>query len=141
MVKVCPGCRATCMGGRLCKHCGHELTDVGDRSKKDDVAGLGIAIRALYAARAAMVMSCAGFVFGAAFALLFVREAYAANRTTAGFAGWWALAIVVLVGSWWGMTRLGKLHYDMTLARNKRETGLTGAENDFFPDGEYDHST
>lgn len=141
MVKVCPGCRATCMGGRLCNHCGELLTDVGDRSKKQDVEGLGIAIRALYAARAAMVLSCAGFVFGAAFALLFVREAFAADRSTAGAAMWWALAAAVLAGFWWGMTRLGKLHYDRTLAANKRGTGLTGAENDFFPDGDYDHST
>lgn len=129
------------MGGRLCNRCGELLTDVGDRSKKRDVEGLGIAIRALYAARAAMVLSCAGFVFGAAFALLFVREAFAAGRTAPGKALWWGLAALVLAGSWWGMTRLGKLHYDMTLARNKRQTGSTGAENDFFPDGEYDHST
>jgi hypothetical protein len=80
-------------------------------------------------------------VFGAAFGLLFVREAYAADRGTAGFVLWWSLGIAVLAGSWWGMTRLGKLHFDRVLARNKRETGLTGAENDFFPDGEYDHST
>ena len=52
------------MGGLHSKRCGAVLTDIGDRSKRDDVAGVGISIRALYAARAAMVLSCAGFLFG-----------------------------------------------------------------------------
>ena len=129
------------MGGRLCKQCGGVLTDVGDRSKRDDVEGLGIAIRALYAARAAMVLSCAGFVFGAAFALVFVREGFAADRGVPGRLLWWSIAAIVFVGSWWGLTRLGKLHYDRTLAANKVSTGRTGAEEDFFPSGEHDFST
>lgn len=141
MVKVCPACRATCMGGRNCKHCGAALVDVGDRSHRAEVAGLGIAIRALYAARAAMVLSCAGFLFGAALALMLVREGFAIDRGPAGRAFWWTLAAVAFAGTWWGMTRLGKLHYDRTLAANRAAAGLTGAEEDFFPGGDYDHST
>ena len=141
MVKVCPDCRATCMGGRLCKHCGGVLTDVGDRSKRDDAEGLGIAIRALYAARAAMVLSCAGFLFGAAIALMFVREGFARDASTLTRALWWTVAAAAFAGTWWGMTRLGKLHYDRTLASNRAAAGLTGAEEDFFPGGDYDHST
>jgi hypothetical protein len=140
MVKVCPDCRATCMGGQLCKRCGGVLTDVGDRSKREDVAGLGISIRALYAARAAMVLSCAGFLFGAMFSLAFDRRSFGAGGPIErGF--WWLCAAAVFGLVWWGMTRLGKFHFDRTLAANRERTGLSGAEDDFFPDGEYDHST
>ena len=129
------------MGGRLCNHCGAPLTDVGDRTKRDDVEGLGIAIRALYAARAAMVLSCAGFLFGAAIALIVVREGFAAGNGALARGAWWTAAALTFAGTWWGMTRLGKLHYDRTLASNRASTGKTGAEEDFFPGGEYDHST
>jgi len=139
MIKVCPECRATCMGGRLCARCGARLTDVADRTRREDVAGVGISIRALYAARAAMVLCCAGFLFGAMFGLMFVRRAFGAGSSAERW-GWYALGALVFAGVWWGMTRIGKLHYDRTLAANREQTGLTGAEQDFFPEG-YDHST
>src|SRR6266480_989484 len=78
-MKVCPACRGTCMGGKYCKRCGALLTDIGDRSKRDDVAGVGISIRALYAARAAMVLSSAGFLFGAAIGLMLFRRSFGAT--------------------------------------------------------------
>lgn len=140
MVKVCPDCRATCMGGLHCKRCGGVLTDVGDRTKRDDVEGLGISIRALYAARAAMVLSCAGFLFGAMLGLGVVRQAFGADVTSAARVVWSIAAVAVFGGFWWAMTRLGKAHYDRTLAANRAAVGLTGAEEDFFPAG-YDHST
>ena len=140
MVKVCPDCRATCMGGLHCKRCGGVLTDVGDRSKREDVEGLGISIRALYAARAAMVLSCAGFLFGAMLGLGVVRQAFAAGVSSPAKAAWCAAALAVFGSFWWSMTRLGKAHYDRTLAANRAAAGLTGAEEDFFPAG-YDHST
>ncbi len=139
MIKVCPECRATCMGGRQCARCGARLTDVADRTRREDVAGVGISIRALYAARAAMVLFCAGFLFGAMFGLMFVRRAFGAHSTTERL-GWYAIAALVFAGVWWGMAKVGKLHYDRTLAANRVQTGLTGAEHDFFPEG-YDHST
>lgn len=142
MVKVCsnPECHATCMGGRLCKICGAMLTDVGDRSRREDVRGVGIAIRALYAARAAMVLSCGGFLAGAMIGLMFVREAVGATSIPAR-GGWIGVALLAFAAIWWGATRLGKLHYDRVLAANLAATGMTGAEHDFFPDGEGDFST
>ena len=135
MMKVCPACRATCMGGLLCKRCGATLTDIGDRTKRDDVAGVGISIRALYAARAAMVLSCAGFLFGAAIGLMLFRRSFGATgMLQRGL--WDALAIGVFSAIWWGLTRAGKLHFDRTLLANRVATGLSGAEHDFFPDGD-----
>lgn len=139
MVKVCPGCRATFMGGLHCQRCGEKLTDVGDRTKREDVVGLGISIRALYAARAAMVLSCAGFLFGAMFGLMFVRRAFGPD-VPVGRWFWYLLGAVIFLAVWRGLTRLGKFHYDRTLAMNRENTGRTGAEADFF-DGEFDHST
>ncbi len=135
MMKVCPACRGTCMGGLHCKRCGAVLTDIGDRSKRDDVAGVGISIRALYAARAAMVLSCAGFLFGAALGLAIFRQSFGAG-TAAARIGWDFLAAASFAIVWWGSTRLGKLHFDRTLAGNRASTGLSGAEHDFFPDGD-----
>ena len=134
MMKVCPDCRGTCMGGLHCKRCGGLLTDIGDRSKRDDVAGVGISIRALYAARAAMVLSCAGFLFGAALGLSIFRQSFAAHGIERGL--WDLLAIAGFAFVWWGMTRVGRLHFDRTLASNRATTGLSGAEHDFFPDGD-----
>ena len=127
------------MGGRFCRLCGAPLTDVGDRARREDVRGLGIAIRALYAARAAMVLSCAGFLFGAMLASGIVRRGFGVGGGARAF--WWTLAVAVFAFAWWGATRLGKLHYDRVLAANRAATGLSGAENDFFPDGEGDFST
>ena len=135
MMKVCPECRATCMGGQFCRRCGAALTDIGDRTKRDDVVGVGISIRALYAARAAMVLSCAGFLFGAALGLGVFRQSFG-TRVVWERAAWDLLAVASFAGVWWGMTRLGKLHFERTLAFNRTATGLTGAETDFFPDGD-----
>lgn len=127
------------MGGRLCRLCGAPLTDVGDRARREDVKGVGIAIRALYAARAAMVLSCAGFLFGAMISAGVVRKGFGAAGLARGL--WWIGAVALFAFVWWGATRLGKLHYDRVLAANRAATGLSGAENDFFPDGEGDFST
>ncbi len=139
MIKVCPDCRATCMGGRLCKRCGATLTDVADRDRREDVAGVGISIRALYAARAAMVLSCFGFLAGSAFGLLLFRRSF--GEEGLAVAAWRLAAIGGFALVWWGMTRVGRLHFDRTLASNRERTGLTGAEHDFFPEGEHDLST
>lgn len=123
------------MGGQYCRRCGALLTDIGDRGKRADVVGVGISVRALYAARAAMVLSCAGFLFGAALGLAVFRQSF--GTRVLGLRILWDLgAVAAFAGVWWGMTRLGKLHFDRTLALNQTATGLTGAEHDFFPDGD-----
>ena len=139
MVRVCPECQNTALGGKLCKVCGAELVDVADRAQRAAIRGVGVSIRALYAARAAMMLFWMGFVFGLMVSLGFLRRAFGAAgalEVTAWVLGGVAAWAVVWGGFWW----VGNLHYRRTLAANKAATGLTGAEERFFG-GESDIST
>lgn len=139
MVRVCPACKNTALGGKHCKVCGAELVDAGDRAQRGHLEGVGVSIRALYAARAAMMLFWMGFVFGLMVSLGFLRRAFGAGNAfevtvwvLAGVASW---AVV-----WGGFWLIGNFHYRRTLAANKAATGLTGAEERFFG-GESDIST
>ena len=107
------------------------MIDAGDRSQREALLGVGISIRALYAARAAMVLFWMGFVFGIMFSLGFVRRSFGAE-TALETGMWWVAALagwMVVWGAFWG---IGNLHYRRVLAANKQATGLTGAEERFF---------
>lgn len=127
------------MGGQVCKRCGAPMVDAADRSAREHLEGVGISIRALYAARTAMVLFWAGFFFGAMFSMGFVRQAFGAE-TLLGQCVWAVSALAAWAIVWGGFWKIGSLHYKRVLVSNKLATGLTGAEHDFF-DGEHDHST
>ncbi len=79
MLKICPSCRRTFSGGRLCLHCENvALLDVADpavRRAHLREGELRTTIRTYYMARSAMQMLFFGILGGLTFAALFVRKA------------------------------------------------------------------
>jgi hypothetical protein len=81
VLKICPRCKRTFSGGRLCLHCGDEvaLLDVADpavrRAHLRSDGELKVTIRTYYGARSAMLMLFVGILFGMAFAVAMLRKA------------------------------------------------------------------
>jgi len=102
VLKICPQCRRTFSGGRLCLSCSDEvaLLDVADpavrRAHLRSDGELKVTIRTYYGARSAMLMLFVGILFGLAFALALLRKA----SSLAGTDRWSlvALAVVFAVG-------------------------------------------
>jgi hypothetical protein len=86
VLKICPSCRRTFSGGRLCIHCENvALLDVAEPSvrrahlREGELRGT---IRTYYMARSAMLMAFMGILGGLAFAALFFRKAMLSDGPT-----------------------------------------------------------
>ncbi len=99
MIKVCPACRSTWAGGRICEDCGAELADPYGDDAKELPAGVWSYIRLQYGARRGMLVRVLAYLLGPTAGFLLLREAIVLPMPWAVFASIGALATGVLL--WW----------------------------------------
>lgn len=75
MIKVCPSCRSTWAGGRICDECGAPLTDPFAAEARQLPEGVWSHIRLQYGARRGMLVRVLAFLLGPTVGVLLLRQA------------------------------------------------------------------
>lgn len=101
MVKVCPACRSTWAGGRVCEDCGGPLVDPFGTEAQALTDGVWGYIRLQYGARRGMLVRVLAILLGPTAGFVLLRQALAlpgpwaavgaAGAVAAGVATWWTI--------------------------------------------------
>lgn len=101
MIKICPDCRSTWAGGRVCEDCGGALVDPYGNDAKTLPEGVWKYIRLQYGARRGMIVRVLSFLLGPTVGFLLLREALSlgppwaipasAGALFCGFLTWWTI--------------------------------------------------
>jgi hypothetical protein len=75
VIKICPECKSTWAGGRLCEDCGATLENPYGNDAEGWPAGVWSYIRLQYGARRGMLVRVLAFLLGPTVAFLLLREA------------------------------------------------------------------
>ena len=101
MIKICPNCRSTWAGGRICEDCGAELRDPYGDESRELPEGVWKYIRLQYGARRGMLVRVLAILLGPTVSFVLLRHAVglgapyaipaAIGAILAGIATWWTL--------------------------------------------------